>query len=191
MNLESLKSQLAECQKQVSGLELRASRNGCIVAQDLNRLVGTFAKPGMELLTIGREDQKELQISLGQRDLAGSVQAVGNTVRVRIGTHGMLTGTLQPVNPQASRKLPHPALAASNGGPLPVVAKDKSSRDADRGEMQLTENRFTGVVRLTADDAIQLRCGERGIASPGLIPGSLGVHCWRSAHRWIKTQLQR
>ena len=191
MNLESLKSQLAECQKQVAGLELRASRNGRIVVHNPERLVGTFAKPGMELLTIGREDQKELQISIGQRDLAGSVHAVGNTVRIRIGTHGILTGTLQPVNPQASRKLPHPALAASNGGPLPVVAKNKSSRDDDRGEMQLTENRFTGVVRLTAADAIQLRCGERGIASPGLIPASLGVHCWRSAQRWITAQLER
>ena len=192
MNLESLKSQLAECQKQVAGLELRASRNGRIVVQYPERLVGTFARPGMELLTIGREDQKELQISIGQRDLAGSLQAVGNTVRMRIGTHGILSGTLQPVNPQASRKLPHAALAASNGGPLPVVAKDKSSSDDNsRSDMQLTENRFTGVVRLAADDAIQLRCGERGIASPGLIPASLGIHCWRSAQRWIEAQLAR
>ena len=190
VNLESLKAQLAECRKQITGLELRASRNGRVVVQNPERLVGTFAKPGMELLTIGREDQKELQISIGQRDLAGSLQAVGNTVHMRIGTHGILSGTLQPVNPQASRKLPHPALAASNGGPLPVVASDESSRDDDsRSDMQLTENRFTGVVRFTADDATELRCGERGIASPGLIPASLGVHCWRSAQRWIAAQL--
>lgn len=192
MNLESLKSQLAECQKQVTGLELRASQNGRIVVQNPERLLGTFARPGMELLTIGREDQKELQISIGQRDLAGSLQAVGNIVRMRIGTHGILTGTLQPVNPQASRKLPHPALAASNGGPLPVVAKHKSSRDNDsQSEMQLTENRFTGVVRLAPDDATQIRCGERGFASPGLIPASLGIHCWRSAQRWIEAQVKR
>ena len=192
MNLESLKSQLAECQKQVSGLELRANRNGCIVAQDLNRLVGTFAKPGMELMTIGREDQKELQISIGQRDLAGSLQVVGSTVRVRIGTHGSLSGTLQRVNPQASRTVPHEALAASNGGPLPVVAKESSAKkDDSRETMRLTEHRFTGIVQLAPEDATHLRCGERGVASPGLIPASLGVHCWRSAHRWIEAQLQR
>ncbi len=191
MNLESLKSQLAECQKQIAGLELRSSRNGQVVMQNPERLIGTFAKPGMELLTIGREDQKELQISIGQRDLAGSLLAVGNTVRMRIGTHGILTGTLQPVNPQASRNLPHPALAASNGGPLPVVAKDESSGSEDsRSDMQLTENRFTGVVRFSPEDATQLHCGESGIASPGLIPASLGIHCWRSAQRWIEVQLK-
>jgi len=192
MNLESLKSQLAECQKQVAGLELRASRNGRIVVHNPERLISTFAKPGMELLTIGREDQKELQISIGQRDLAGSLQVVGSTVRVRIGTHHALRGTLQRINPQASRTVPHQALAASNGGPLPVVAKENSSnKDDSRETMRLTEHRFTGIVQLAPEDATQLRCGERGVASPGLIPASLGVHCWRSAQRWIETQLNR
>ena len=192
MNLQSLESQLAECQKQVAGLKLHANRSGRIVVQNPERLIRTFARPGLELMTVGREDQKELQISIGQRDLSSALRAVGSTVRIRIGTHGIFSGTLQPVNPQASRKLPHPALAASNGGPLPVAAKEKTSAvDDSRSDMQLTENRFTGVVRLTADDATQLRCGERGIASPGLIPASLGVHCWRSAQRWIEAQLER
>jgi multidrug resistance efflux pump len=189
-NLESLRLQLAECRKQVAGLELRAGRNGCVIAQDLDRLVGTFAKPGRELITIGRENQKELQISIGQRDLAGSLHVVGDSVRVRIGTHRIVNGTLQRINPQASRTVPHPALAASNGGPLPVVAKDDANKqDAASDAMRLTEHRFTGIVQLKPDDATQLRCGERGTAAPGLIPASLGVHCWHSAQRWIEAQL--
>jgi putative peptide zinc metalloprotease protein len=191
-NLESLKLQLAECQKQVDGLQLRASRSGCVVAQDLNRLAGTFARPGQELLTIGREDQKELQISIGQRELAGSLQVVGKPVRVRIGTHGVVSGTLDRVNPQGSRRVPHPALAASNGGPLPVAAKDKNAPDDDSQDaMRLTDYRFTGIVSLEADDASQLRCGERGTASPGLVPASLGVHCWRSTRQWIAARLKQ
>ena len=191
-NLESLQLQLAECQKQVDGLELCAGRNGCVVAHDLNRLVGTFAKPGLELLTIGREDQKELQVSIGQRELAGTLQVVGDPVRVRIGTHRVVHGTLDRINPQGSRNVPHPALAASNGGPLAVVAKDKSSDlDDSQNTIRLTEHRFTGIVRLDAADASQLRCGERGTASPGLITASLGIHCWRSAQHWIAAQLDR
>ena len=189
-NLESLRLQLAECQKQVAGLELRAGRSGCVIGQDLNRLVGTFAKPGRELITIGRANQKELQISIGQRDLAGSLHVVGHSVRVRIGTHRNVYGRLQRINPQASRTVPHPALAASNGGPLPVVAEDDSAKQDDAPDaMRLTEHRFTGIVQLEPEDAAQLRCGERGTASPGLIPASLGVHCWRSAQRWIEAQL--
>jgi len=192
VNLESLRSQLDECRKQVAGLELRAGRDGCVIAQDLNRLLATFVSPGRELLTIGREDQKELQVSIGQRDLARSVRAVGQTIRVRIGTHCAVAGTLQRVNPQASRKVPHPALAASNGGPLPVIAEqDKTKQEENHDSMRLTEHRFTGIVRLAPEEALRLRCGERGTASPGLIPASLGIHCWRSAVRWFEHQLGR
>ena len=190
VNLESLRSQLDECRKQVAGLELRAGRDGCVIAQNLSRLVGTFASPGRELMTIGREDQKELQVSIGQRDLARAVKVVGQPVRVRIGTHRVVEGTLQRINPQASRKVPHPALAASNGGLLPVIAEqDQSQQDDDRDSMQLTEHRFTGIVQLAPEVALHLRCGERGTASPGLVPATLGVHCWRSAERWFEVQL--
>ena len=190
-NLDSLHSQLAECRKQVNGLELRAGRSGRVIAQKLDQLAGTFAQPGRELITIGREDQKELQISIGQRDHARTMQVVGQPVRVRIGTHRVVNGTLHRVNPQASRTVPHAALAASNGGPLPVVARDESPSEKDaRDTMRLTEHRFTGVVLLEPQDAAQLRCGERGTASPGLIPASLGVHCWRSAQKWIESQMK-
>lgn len=189
MNLESMRSQLEECQQQLAGLELRAKRAGCVVAPDLNRLNGTFAKPGQELMTIGREDQKELQISVGQRDLARSLQAVGQKIRVRIGTHRGVDGTLQRINPQASRNVPHPAMAASNGGALPVVGQtDASGNDEARDAMRLTEHRFTGIVILEPEQALQLRCGERGTACPGLVPASLGIHCWRSACRWFESK---
>ena len=71
-NLESLRLQLAECQKQVAGLELRAGRNGCVIGQDLKRLVGTFAKPGRELITIGRANQKELTCKWPRSDHAAA-----------------------------------------------------------------------------------------------------------------------
>lgn len=125
--------------------------------------------------------KRNFKISIGQRDHARTMQVVGQPVRVRIGTHRVVNGTLHRVNPQASRTVPHAALAASNGGPIAGSGQGTSPhrRRTWRDTMRLTEHRFTGVVLLEPQDAAQLRCGERGTASPGLIPASLGVHCWR------------
>ena len=53
-------------QHQVDGLTLRAGRDGRVVGRELARLPGTYSKAGAELLTIGLENEKELQLSIGQ-----------------------------------------------------------------------------------------------------------------------------
>ncbi len=188
-NLESLKKQLGECQQRVAGLTLRAGRDGRVVGRELPRLTGTFAKTGAELLTIGLEHEKELQVSIGQADLSASLTLIGQPLRVRIGTHPAVTGILDRVNPQATRAIPHPALAAVNDGPLPVVDNEARRTETADSAQQLTEHRFTAVVRFSAEDAIQLRAGERGSASLGLQRASLGVNLWRSVHRWLNDRL--
>ena len=190
-NLKSLSTQVAGCQKQVSGLQLRAGRSGHVVGRDLRSLHGTFAKAGMELLTIGLDDEKEVQLSVGQRELGISTSLIGQELKVRIGTHPAFMGTLVRVNPRASRKIPHAALAASNGGPLPVSEAQMSEQTESDERLQLTEHRFTAVLKLPADAASQLHCGERGIATLGLPRGSLGTHLWRSAHDWFDVQLSQ
>ena len=188
-NLDSLKKQLDECQHQVDGLTLRAGRDGRVVGRELARLRGTYSKGGAELLTIGLENEKEMQLSIGQTDLSTSLTLIGEPLKVRIGTHPAVTGVLDRVNPQATRGIPHPALAAVNGGPLPVVENEKRESNSADAELRLTEHRFTAVVRFSADDARLLHCGERGFASLGLQRSSLGAHLWRTAHRWFDSQL--
>lgn len=190
-NLVSLTKKLAECQKQLDGLELRASRAGRVIGRDLKSLHETFATAGRELLTIGLEDEKEVQLSIAQRDLAVSTALVGQPLKIRIGTHPAVNGILLQVNPRASRSVPHPALAAVYGGPLPVVEADPEEHSSRDERLRLTEHRFTAIVQLPAKDAAELRCGERGIASLGLFRGSLGTYVWRSSHDWINRQFAR
>jgi len=188
-NLESLSMQLDECRKRLDGLQIRASRVGQVVGRNLHSLKGTFATAGMELLTIGRNDHKEFQLSLSQRDLTLAASLVGQPVRVRIGTHSAVTATLLRVNPRASRAIPHPAMAATNGGPLAVAENhDNANSGADK-RLQLTEHRFTAVVQLPPQQADEFFSGERGIVALGLQQGSLGTHVWRAAHDWLTKQL--
>ena len=188
-NLDSLKKQLEECQNQVDGLALHAGRDGRVVGRELTRLTGTYAKAGTELLTIGLENEKELQLSIGQTDLSTSLTLIGAPLKVRIGTHPAVTGVLDRVNPQATRAVPHQALAAVSGGPLPVVENENQESDSTDTALRLTEHRFTAIVKFSAEDACLLHCGERGSASLGLQRASLGVHLWRSACRWFDDQL--
>ena len=71
-NLVSLSRQLEECRKQLDGLKIRSARAGKVIARDLPSLIGTFTRAGMELMTIGREKEKELKLSIGQRELSVS-----------------------------------------------------------------------------------------------------------------------
>lgn len=189
-NLESLRQQLGECQKQQDGLHIKAARSGNIISRNLQSLVGTFASAGMELLTIGLETEKELQLSVGQRELAVSTSLVGQSLRVRIGTHDSVNGVLERVNPRASRSIPHPALAAINGGSLPVAEINNNERSGPDDRLRLTEHRFTAIVRLPPESALKFRSGERGTAALGFPRGSLGTHLWRSAHDWFQRQLK-
>jgi hypothetical protein len=186
---ESLLRQLHECQKQKDGLEIRAGRSGLVISRDLHNLSGTFASAGMELMTIGVEEDKELKLSIGQRDLSIATGLVGQSVKVRVGTHDAVRATLVRVNPRASRSIPHPALAATNGGPLTVSQMDERESASTKDRLRLTEHRFTAVVELPDEQATSFRCGERGTAALGLPRGSLGTHLWRSAHDWLDAQL--
>jgi putative peptide zinc metalloprotease protein len=186
---ESLLRQLHECQKQKDGLEIRAGRSGQVISRDLHNLSGTFASAGMELMTIGVEEDKELKLSIGQRDLSIATGLVGQSVKVRIGTHDAVRATLVRVNPRASRSIPHPSLAATNGGPLAVSQMDERESASSKDRLRLTEHRFTAVVELPDEQATAFRCGERGTAALGLPRGSLGTHLWRSAHDWLDAQL--
>jgi putative peptide zinc metalloprotease protein len=186
---ESLLRQLHECQKQKDGLEIRAGRSGQVISRDLHNLSGTFASAGMELMTIGVEEDKELKLSIGQRDLSIAAGLVGQSVKVRIGTHDAVRATLVRVNPRASRSIPHPSLAATNGGPLAVSQMDERESASSKDRLRLTEHRFTAVVELPDEQATAFRCGERGTAALGLPRGSLGTHLWRSAHDWLDAQL--
>lgn len=188
-NRESLSQQLEECRKQLDGLQIRAARTGTVIGRDLESLTGTFATAGMELLTIGLEEEKELQLSVGQRELAVASGLAGRSLKLRIGTNPAVTGTLIRVNPRASRAIPHPALAAVNGGPLAVSESNRNRESGSSDPLELTEHRFTAIVKLSPAEAISFRCGERGTAALGLPRGALGTHLWRSAHDWFDRQL--
>jgi putative peptide zinc metalloprotease protein len=188
-NLESLRQRMVETQKKVDGLQLHALHAGKISGSRLQQLEDTFVQEGQELLTIGNEDSKELRISVLQNDLPTAMRKLNKPLGVRIGTRPGLQGHLVRINPKATRKLPHPALAATSGGTLAVTETSDSEKQLTDGELVLTEQRFDAVISLDPDVAADLCCGERGVVTIGSPDCSVAVYLYRTGYRWIENHI--
>ena len=155
---------------------------------DLQVRTGTYFRKGSDLLILGREDVKQCVISVSQDDVQDTMAKVGRPVRVRIGSSKPVLGTLRRVEPRASAKLPHPAFAATKGGPIAV--KDRTGPHGE-SSVEFAEPRFKGVVDLLPEDAKNLASGERGYARVGYRSETLGRWLFRGIRRYIEQRTQQ
>ncbi|MCA9134572.1 MAG: HlyD family secretion protein, partial [Planctomycetales bacterium] len=186
----ALRKQLAAASREYESLQVRAPRAGKVVRRGLAQLLGTYVQEGEELLTIGREEAKELIVSLDQRDFDSVAPRTGQTVAVRVGSQGRFRGTLRRLEPRASTRLVHPALSAVAGGPLDVVATQRSPTATQSPELELTQPRFRAVVALPGEQAAVLHSGQRGQVLFGNRQGGLGTTVYQFFSDWL-TQASR
>ncbi|RLS53829.1 MAG: hypothetical protein DWH91_13415 [Planctomycetota bacterium] len=121
---QALEEQLAESQRKAETLNVRAPVAGRVLARRLPDQVGNYLKSGVELLVIGDENHKELIASVDQRDLEAFSDQSTATGRIRVCGLDHRTTSQFHVEPRASTRLPHPALAATHGGMVDVVADE-------------------------------------------------------------------
>jgi putative peptide zinc metalloprotease protein len=119
---DSLRSQLAELDDQLSKLQVVAQRGGWALGGRLEDCVGRFVHRGEELLRVSDPHEKELWAAVGENEMQAYQEAAKRqqTVRVRLRGGTLINATPAPLRPRATRRLPHPALAATAGGPIAV-----------------------------------------------------------------------
>ena len=105
---------------------------------------------------------------------------------MRLGSRARIPGTLTQIDPRASTQLIHPALAATEGGPLAVTQPDQRE-----SEIQLAEPHFRAVVALTEGASHELNSGERGYAVMGWQRERLGTQLLRWITDWIDDKVQQ
>jgi hypothetical protein len=143
--------------QQLQGLRVVAERDGLVTTANTDRLVGTYVKAGEELIRVSDPNEKELLVTIGQRDAQAYQHAVGGTSRVRLRGGTQLTATAEPLRPRARRSLPHPALAATSGGPLAVEPK------ADEEQaVQLIEPQLESIAPLDPVTSTAVHAGQIG-----------------------------
>jgi putative peptide zinc metalloprotease protein len=193
---EGLEKRWREKASEVDALTIRASQNGSAMGRDLHRLVGSYAFPGTQLLVIGNDRCKEVSVSIDQEDIDRFWDHVGMPVRLRLPGVGALVGQLTMIAPQASLAVPHPALAANAGGPLPVRSlplelPEPPAATAASQEVQLLTPRFTGVVRLSPTQSARVRAGQRGtVALAGAHP-SVGRRLSKWFGDWFRNHTEK
>ena len=178
--------QLAEKQCQLDALDVRAPSDGNVLRRDLNSLLGTYLKLGDVVTSIGDEQRKELQISVAQDDLEVFLERTQQFVTVDIPHYPPRQGTLEKVIPRATRQVPHPALAAINGGPLPTRVVSRTDENTDHTKNELLSPRFTAIVPLDQSKSRRLCAGQTGSAAYRPYNRSIGEHVYHMMSRWIR-----
>ncbi len=181
-NRQAAAERLGEIQQRIDALHVFAPVAGRVVARELDDAIGTYVSEGAELMAVGNERRKELLVSVAQQQIDEVTPRVGHAVRFRTGGLHRYEGTLTSLEPRASRHLPHPALSAAVGGPLPVSQPDA---DGNRDEARLVEPRFQGVIALSPETSPLLACGDRGYAVLGFSRERVGQHLWVRFSRWL------
>jgi putative peptide zinc metalloprotease protein len=189
---EALKKRIEERQQQVNRLLVRAPRSGKIIGRDLDTLSGAYLKDGAQILAIGNEAQKELQISVAQDDLDAFTTRVGQTVYVRLPGSGRLECRLAKLEPRAKLEPSHASLCAPAGGPL-VVRKKEAAADASQDPSQQYEfvaPRFTGTLELAAAQAGDLHAGQLASVSFRSYHETFGLHLFNAAVKWMRDRIR-
>lgn len=163
--IRSLQQQRDQVADQIDALTVRAPIAGEVIANELDAMLGTYLRAGQEILSVGASRTKEVRVSIPQQEVEQFREAQDRDVRLRFVGHPLRSSraTFAKVTPKATRRLLHPALAATAGGPLAVQAAGKESSD----EQVLVEENFEGIVQLPEELACELRSGELCTVSLG------------------------
>lgn len=119
--VEGLQERLASQAEKVASMEVRAPISGTILLDHRLRFKGRFLSTGEELLSIIPGNGHELLIAASQESINSLGGQADQHVRVRLfGRSGEMEAVLQRIESRATTGLPHPALSAAFGGPLPI-----------------------------------------------------------------------
>ena len=186
--LQRLNEQRTELAEKVDSLELSAPCNGRVIGRDLDTLVDRYVHTGDPIAAIGQEDRKAILVAVAQKDADFFLRQLGVQPHVRIkGRLSPIPGAqLLQIHPRASKRLTHPGLAATHGGPLPVRP---STDDHEPDQMVLLEPHFLATIHLPPDQARQLKAGELAKVRLDASGHNVGQHLWATATRWIRKRL--
>jgi putative peptide zinc metalloprotease protein len=174
-SLQASMKRKAELELLLSKLEIRADRDGDVLALELDALTDTYLNPGSEVLSIGMPGELKAIALARQQDLQWLENQNNDKVELLIfgrNASEIIPGRITKVDPRARDDLPHEAFAASNGGTLAVVPRDQMESDPNseantlpdgiRNSMMLTAPRIPIEIELSTQERHSLIAGQTG-----------------------------
>jgi len=159
-NAQSLARQLAELENQVSQLSIHAKRDGYVLSSRIKQLSGAFVEQGQELLRVSDPREKELLALIPESDIDAYQNAseANWTTNVRLRGGQSIVARPAPMRPRAFQSLPHPAFAATSGGPLAVEPSPNHSTD-----IRLVNAHLESLTKLDPITSAEIRAGQLGM----------------------------
>jgi len=158
-NVKQLRVSLAELDQSIASMQIFATRDGVIVSDAPEKWLGRHAKRGDVLVRVADPDDKEMLVAIEEGDFSTYNEAVKRgrplASRIRGGDRVMVEPT--PAQPRFSQTLPHPALAATSGGDVPVVP-DPKSENGSKAAVPIG----TAIAKIPPTQSLALFAGQRG-----------------------------
>lgn len=160
--IAELAKRISEKEGQLARVTVRADKRGHVIGRNLESLVGRYLHEGDQILILGDENSKQLQLSIAQDDLAMFALRIGQEVEVRVPGQRSMSAPLTTLEPQAALQPNYPSLCAPNGGPIPVrkTGSDADSRVGETESYEFLAPRFTGTVELSELQSRNLSSGQ-------------------------------
>ena len=184
----AIEDQIRELQQKLDSLTLRATSDGIVTGENLETLPGQFVVSGTSLMKVVDESKKKVVAAVSQDDFETFNQSESEPT-VFAPTFGTmrLAGVLYRVEPTASSKV-DARLTSHAGGSLPVrqVSSESAGDSSEVNDaFQLLASRFTGEVRLNAEDSMALPVGTTGSIRLSQFNETIGEHLVVRTRRWI------
>jgi putative peptide zinc metalloprotease protein len=191
--LESLRTRKRELENETAKLSIMAPIRGQVIAKRLQQLIGTYVRPGDELLSIGDHESMEAVALVSQQYGRQIQRSAGKKVELRLSGDGALSeGTIGEISPRLQTSPPHFAFAGVYGGPLTVVDRQQYEEDASEGESTLSLLEPMLAVSIQIDPVISsmLHAGQTGLAHLRIRDESLGRYLVQQGKTWVIDQIQ-
>ena len=154
---------------------------GKVVVRDLDVLLGTFVGEGTHLMNVADDANKEIIAMIGQDEIDEVREMVNSDVHVCTPDWKWSSGVLEVVEPQATNELAWRALAATQGGPLPIR---QSREELASSSHRLLEPMFRARILTTGETSRDLLVGIRVTATVGYRTDPIVSRVGQRISRW-------
>ncbi len=169
---------IVEKETQLGQLTVRASQRGHVIGRNLETLIGRYLREGDQILILGDENVKKLQLSIEQDDLSAFALRIGQEVDIRVPGKGTIRAPLTALEPQAGLQPKYPSLCAAHGGPIPVreTGTDANRNVSELERFEFLTPRFTGTVELSESQSRAFSSGQLATVWIRPYQETVGVH---------------
>ena len=188
--LYGLEKQLQEKTHMATSLEVRAPFDGFVFQRTLQNMQGQFVNQGDPVLNVAKHRQKEIIVSMDQRDLDSVKENEGQEIRVMLSGMPVFKSRFNHINPRATTSTTHPSLCSFAGGTLPVKPASNPSQSSEGPSFELLSPRFTATLNLEDDVSQSLHSGQRGLAFFKTGRQSMGSYLYLAACDWLEHKIK-